>query len=179
VTTNEEQPRVIGYEILRRVAPSEIPQHTRNPRTARAVLGARESRYLLPPGIDIFELGILDTAGRYELLPIDARDRPLWDHVIHLLVTADQVARQRALLLRAYRTLCTSILEADKLKTSVAEWSERRAAHPIFGLLRLKTIEVWRTMRQPSQVLTEREIDELHAEVALRVAAKIRAHVIR
>jgi hypothetical protein len=142
------------------------------------VLGARESQYVIPPGIDLFELGILDTAGRYELLPIAERDRPLWDRVIHLLVTADEAARQRELLLRAYRTLCATIVESDELRTSVAEWSQRRAGHPLFGMLRLTTIDVWRAMRRPSQALTERAIDELHREVARRVAAKIGARLI-
>ena len=176
---NPPDPRVIGYEILRRVDQAEVPGYPLNPRTERGVLGAQGKRYLVPPGIDLFELGLIDAAGCFELLPIDANNKPLWDGVIHLMVTEAQAERQRGLRLRSYAALHAMILEADELEASVAEWSERGVMHPVFGMIRLETIEVWKAMRHGSEPLSEHDLDALQASVARRVAAKIRAHVIR
>jgi hypothetical protein len=153
--------------------------YTLSPRSERAVLGAYEGRYLVPPGIDVLELGIIDTAGQFELLPIVHGDKPLWDEVTHLLVTAAEAERQRGLVLRSYRALCARIAEADSLRSSVAEWSRRRAAHPVFGTIRFETIAVWKSMRHGTEALVELELDRLHAEVARRVAVKIRARLVR
>jgi len=142
------------------------------------VLGARERRYLVPPDVDVFELGLIDRPGPHELLPIDEDDKPLWDDVIHLLVSEAEVARQRELLRKAYRALCGMIAEADELEASVAERSRRREAHPIFGMLRLATIDVWAARRRGQARLGVRELDALHAEVARRVAARIRAYLV-
>lgn len=179
VKANTPDPRVIGYEILRRVGQAEVPDQPLDPHTERAVLGARDGRYLVPPGIDILELGLISAAGRFELLPIDANDKPLWDEVVHLLVTEPQAERQRGLLLRSYKALHAMIQEADELDAAVAEWSARGTAHPVFGMLRLEAIEVWKTMRHGTEPLSEPELDALHAAVARRVAAKLHAHVIR
>lgn len=170
---------MIGYEILRRVEQAEVPDHPLDAHTERAVLGARDGRYLVPPGIDILELGLISAAGRFELLPIDGNDKPLWDEVVHLLVTEPQAERQRGLLLRSYKALHAMIQEADELDAAVAEWSARGAAHPVFGMLRLEAIEVWKTLRHGSEPLSEPELDALHTAVARRVAAKLHAHVVR
>ena len=170
---------VIGYEILRRVLPWEVPEHPLDLRTERAVLGTREGRYLVPLHVDVFELGLLAAPGRYELLPIDADDKPLWDDVLHLLVTTAQAERQRALLLRAYRALHAMIPDAAALESSITEWSRRGSAHPVFGMLRLETIEVWRSTRRGREPLSQRELDALHMDVGRRVAARIGADVIR
>lgn len=177
--TKAPHPNVSGYEILRRVTPSEVPNHRVDPRTERAVLGSREGRYLVPPRIDIFELGLISIPGHYELLPIDLHDKPMWNDVVNLIVTKAQAEQQRALLLRAYRSLHSIIQEADELESSINEWSNRGDTHPIFGMLRLETIEVWRLMRRGNKPLSNRELDALHMEVARRVAVRIRAHVIR
>jgi hypothetical protein len=143
------------------------------------VLCAPDGRYLVPPGIDLFELGVIDMPGRYELLPIDENEKPLWNGVVHLLVTEAQAKRQRKLVLRAYRTLHAMIREAEELASSVAVWSERRQTHPVFGMLRLETIEVWREHRRGTSPLGERELEALYMRVARRAAARIRAHLIR
>ena len=171
-------PSVIGYEILRRVERAELSGYPLNPRTARAVLGARNRRYLVPPGIDLFELGLLDTAGRYELLPIDVDDKPLWDEVVHLVVSDAQVERQRQILRRSYRALHAIIWEASKLESSIAEWSRRGETHPVFGMLRLETIEVWKSMRHEIEPLNESRLGSLRARVVHQVAASVRAHII-
>jgi hypothetical protein len=178
VKTKAPQPGVLGYEILRRVAQSEVPDIRIDPRKERAVLGSRESRYLIPPNVDIFELGLLTSPGQYELLPIDGNDRPLWDSVIDLLVTEAHAERQRTLLLRAYRALHAMIREARELETSVNEWSWRGETHPIFGMLRLATINVWRSKRRGREPLGDDELDALHEEVGRRVARRIRAHIL-
>lgn len=170
---------VIGYEILRRVEPSEVPGHRLDPRIERAVLGAPGGRYLVPPGIDLFELGLIDASGQYELLPIGGDERPRWDEVTHLLVTPRQAGEQRSLLLRSYRMLHAMIAEADELEASVAAWSERREAHPTFGMLRLETIQVWKSRRGDIAARSEATLDRLRREVAQRVAVRIGAHIIR
>jgi len=81
--------------------------------------------------------------------------------------------------LRAYRALHSIIQEADELESSITEFSRRGETHPVFGMIRLETIEVWRSMRRGTKSLSDRELDALHMEVARRVAARIRAHVIR
>jgi hypothetical protein len=179
VKTKTPRSGVLGYEILRRVAQSEVPDIPIDPRNERAVLGSRKSRYLVPPSIDIFELGLLTNPGQYELLPIDADDKPLWNDVVNLLVTEAHAHRQRALLLRAYRALHAMIREADELESSINEWSRRGETHPIFGILRLTTIDVWRSNRRGREPLTEDELDALHWKVGRRVAKKIRAHIVR
>jgi hypothetical protein len=178
VKANRSRPRIVGYEILRRVEPGEVPGYPLDPRKDRAVLGAGEKRYLVPPDVDVFELGLIDRPGPHELLPIDENDKPLWDDVIHLLVGEAEAARQRELLRKAYRALCGMIAEADELESSVAEWSRRRETHPVFGMLRLATIDVWAARRRGLGQLGVRELDALHAEVARRGAARIRAHLV-
>ena len=143
-----------------------------------AVLGAPERTYVVPPGVDVFELGIIDRPGPHELLPIDEVGKPHWDEVVHVLVTEALAHGQRELLLRAFRALCRTIREAGELETDVAAWSRRGKAHPIFGMLRLATIDVWASLRRPGQRLGERELDTLHAKVARRVATRIGAHVV-
>jgi hypothetical protein len=178
VKTKRSSPRIIGYEILRRVEPGEVPGYPLDPRKDRAVLGAREKKYLVPPDVDVFELGLIDRPGPHELLPIDQNDKPLWDDVIYLLVSEAEATRQRELLRMAYRALCGMIVEADELEASVAEWSRRREAHPIFGMLRLATIDVWAARRRGQGQISVRERHVLHAEVARRVAAQILAHFV-
>jgi hypothetical protein len=143
------------------------------------VLGAREGRYLVPPGIDVLELGLIDTPGLFELLPIDRRDKPLWNEVTHLLITPAEAERQREIVLRSYHILCDRIAEAEELRSSVADWSRRRVAHPVFGTIRFETIATWKSMRRGAGPLDERARGRLHAEVARRVAARIGAHLVR
>lgn len=103
----------------------------------------------------------------------------MWNDVVNLIVTKAQAERQRTLLLRAYRALHSIIQEADELESSITEFSRRGETHPVFGMIRLEMIEVWRSMRRGTKSLSDRELDALHMEVARRVAARIRAHVIR
>ena len=63
----------------------------------------------------------------------------------------------------------------DRTGASVAERSRQREAHPIFGMLRLATSDVWAARRRALGQLGVRELDFLHAEVARCVAAQIRA----
>lgn len=173
----DSDPQLIGYEILRRVPPgggSRIPfDPPIDPTRERAVLGPPDGRYLIPPGIELFELGIIASAGRYELLPIDAAESPLWHAITDLVVTEDEARRQRRLLLRCYRILHATIREADALEAEVIARRGRGEMHPIFWMLRFETIEVWKQRRRVSEPITDRELDLLHAAVARRVAARI------
>jgi hypothetical protein len=149
-----------------------------DPKRERAVLGSPAGRYLVPPGIDLFELGVIARAGRYELLPIDVADRPLWHAIIDVMVTEDEALRQRRLLLRCYRTLYATIREADALDAEVTAWRSRGEMHPIFWMLRVETIEVWKHRRRTSEPLRDRDLDLRHAAVARRVATRIEAPLI-
>jgi hypothetical protein len=172
--------RLLGHEILRRVTRADVPaNYPLNPRTDRAVLGALEGRYLVPLGIDILELGLIDTAGRFELLPIDRRDKPLWDQVTHLLVTEAEAERQREILLGTYRALYARIAEAELLRSSVEEWARARVAHPVFGTIRFETIATWKSRRRGTRPLSAHALDRLRAEVARRAAARIGARLVR
>jgi hypothetical protein len=175
VKANASQPSLIGYEILRRVEQAEVPGYPLNPDTQRAVLGTRAGQYVVPPGIDVFELGLLDTPGQFELLPITLDEKPLWDDVIHVLVTETQAEHQRSILFRSYQALHDLIIESDELDASITEWSARGATHPIFGMLRHATINVWKANRHGHEPLSERELDALHDRVARQVAAQINA----
>jgi hypothetical protein len=96
----------MGYEILRRLTRAEMSRYpSLDFRTQRAVLGTRSAKYLIPLGIDLFELGLIDTPGRFELLPVTADEKPLWGAVIQLLVSEAEADRQADLLLRSYRAL--------------------------------------------------------------------------
>jgi hypothetical protein len=170
-TPSAPYPRLIGYEILQRIGHADVPGHSLNPRTERAVLSSREGRYLVPPGIDIFELGLITKAGSYELLPIDVDDKPLWNEVSRLIVTQKQATQQRELLLRAYRVLHDLLLEPNELEASITESSQRNETHPVFGVLRQAIIEVWKSMRRGNEPLSESDLDRLHVSVAQHVAA--------
>jgi hypothetical protein len=143
------------------------------------VLGSREGTYLVPPGIDVLELGLVSTAGRFELLPIDRRDKPLWNEVTTLSITRAEAERQRGIVLHTFGLLCERIVEAEALRASVADWSHRHAGHPVFGSIRFETIATWNSMRHESEPLGERALDRLHAEVIRRVAARIGARLVR
>jgi hypothetical protein len=60
VKAKHSRPRIVGFEILRRIESGEVPGYPLDPRKDRAVLGAREGRYLVPPDVDVFELGLID-----------------------------------------------------------------------------------------------------------------------
>lgn len=168
---------MIGYEILRKIKQSDAPWFPIDHLTDRAALGTRSGvPYLVPLGLDIFELGLVDMAGPFELLPITSDQQELWDDIVHLLVTEAQAEQQRALLLRLYRTLHEMILEADYLESTV---KERGMGHPVFEMLRVATIDVWKAQRRGNEPLTERTLSALHTRVARRVAVEIRAHIIR
>lgn len=162
--------------MTREEVPADYPL---NPRTDRAVLGAREGRYLVPAGVDVLELGLISRAGNFELLPIDRRDKPLWEEVTHLLITQAEADRQRGIVLRSFHALCGCIAEGDALRSIVAEWSRCRTTHPIFGTIRFETIATWKSMRRGITPLSERELEDLHADVARRVAIRIHAHLTR
>lgn len=167
---------VIGYEILRRVRPSEVPGFPLDP-SHRGVLGTYSGKYLVPPGIDLLELGLIDSPGAYHLLPIDSNETPLWDAVIDVIVSEKQAKEQRKILFRSYDALHDMIVEADELEANITEWSQHGKTHPIFGLLRLEIIEVWK-LHRGNQLLSERHRAMLHARVAQGVARKIGAHVM-
>jgi hypothetical protein len=178
----DSAPTVIGYEILRpfphgngSAVPFDPPSRRKH---ERAVLGPPDGRYLLPLGVDLFELGLIARAGRYELLPIDVADNPLWHAVTDVMVTPDEALRQRRLLLRCYRTLHATIREADALEAEVIARRNRGEMHPVFWMLRLETIEIWKQRRRGSEPITDRDLDLFHAAVARRVATRIEAHLI-
>lgn len=174
------KPRVAGYHILRRVKPQEAPWYPLDPQVEYAILGTVSASYFVPPGIDVFELGLIDRAGPFELLPIMSNQEVLWDQTIRLLVTQAQAECQCAIIMRSYRALRDMIREAEWLEASVAQWAQSGTGpHPVFGLLRLAMIAVWKVKRRGCTPLTEDELEALQALVARRVATKILADIVR
>jgi hypothetical protein len=180
VKANASKPRIVGYHVLRRVKPREAPWYPLDPQVEYAILGTLSASYFVPPGIDVFELGLIDRAGPFELLPIMSNKAVLWDETIRLLVTWAQAERQCAIIMRSYRALCDMIREAEWLEASVAEWTRSGTGpHPVVGLLRLAMIAVWKAKRRGCAPLTEDDLDALHVLVARRVATKILADMVR
>jgi hypothetical protein len=70
------------------------------------------------------------------------------------------------------------IVEANELEASVAEWTRRGEAHPVFGMLRLATIDVWAS-RWGIGPFSERVRTALRTEVVRRVAVRIRTRLVR
>jgi hypothetical protein len=180
VRAKASKPRVAGYHILRRVKPQEAPWYPLDPQVEYAILGTVRASYFVPAGIDVFELGLIDRAGPFELLPIMSSREVLWDQTIRLLVTQAQAERQCAIVMRSYRALRGMLREAEWLEASVAEWTRSGTGpHPVFGLLRLAMIAVWKAKRRGCAPLSEDELDALHALVARRVAIKILKDFVR
>lgn len=179
VTESASERRLIGHEILKRVAQADFPRYPVNPLTTRGVLGACGERYLIPPGVDPLELGLIQVPGNYVLLPVDTDDTPMWDAVVNFQVTEAQAVRQRQLLMRSYQALHDMIGEADELDASVSEWSRCGRTHPVFGMLRLEIIRAWVESGHEAGPLSAAERIALDRSAAVRVAARIRAHVVR
>jgi hypothetical protein len=95
-----------------------------------------------------------------------------------LLVTEAQARQQRSILMRSYQALHEQIVEAEVLEADIDEWSGRGATHPIFGIIRLETIETWKALRRGTEPLSEAERARLHDSVARRVADRIGAQLI-
>jgi hypothetical protein len=64
-----------------------------------------------------------------------------------------EAERQRGIVRRSYHELCVHIAEADELRCSLAEWSSRRVAHPVYGTIRFETVATWKSMRHGTEPL--------------------------
>lgn len=168
--------RIIGCEIHRKVAQSEIPSHLAlKARETRGVLGKDGYKYVVPPGVDPLELGVIVSAGQFELVPITFDGNPLWHETINLLVTEDQAARQRSIVMSFYHALLDHMpYDAPDLEAGVQAEAKRGETHAIFGLLRRAAIETWAEHRVGSDPLDEPQRERLHAGVARRTAALLR-----
>jgi hypothetical protein len=168
--------RIVGYMIGRKVNQSEIPSTI--PVKARDVvglLGHGDMQYMVPPGVDILELGVIAQPGQFVLIPCNADHRSLWDETVTLVVTAEQAAVQRGITTRFYEALLAHLPhDADDLKAGVAVNSEREKLHPVFGFLRRAAIETWARERRASDPLDEAERKRLDVAVACRAAALLR-----
>ena len=107
-----------------------------------------------------------------------------WSFSMRSVTLVDLSARRRCptplgIVSRSYRLLCERIAEAEVLRSSVADWTCRGIAHPVFGTIRLETITTWKSMRRGTAVLGDRVLDRLHAEVTRRVAVRIGARLVR
>lgn len=167
---------IIGHEIHRKVAQSEIPSHlSLKAHEVRGVLGADGYKYIIPPGIDPLELGVIVNAGQFDMVPVDRENKPLWNESINLLVTEDQAAQQRTIVMYLYHALLDYLPhDASDLEAGVQAEAQHGGTHPIFGLLRRAAIETWAEHRGEAAVLGDDERERLYAGVARRTAALLR-----
>lgn len=168
--------RIIGHEIHRKVVQSEIPSYlSLKPQEVRGVLGKDGYKYIIPPGIDPLELGVIVNAGQFDLVPIDRENHPLWNESINLLVTEDQAVRQRNIVMDFYHALLDHIPhDAPDLEAGVQAEAKLGGTHAIFGFLRRAAIETWAEHRSQSVLLDDHEYERLLAGVARRTAALLR-----
>jgi hypothetical protein len=162
--------QIAGYQIARRVTQDEIPSSTPFPaKDAVGVLGSGGAPYSVPPGVDVFELGIIANPGRFLLIPNNAHGETLWDQTVDLLVTEEQAVAQREIIERFYDALLAQIpYDAADLEAGVASSSERRKRHPVFDVLCRAALETWSTERRPAEPLDDIERKRLELAVARR-----------
>jgi hypothetical protein len=170
--TSSGPAQLIGYKIARRVEQSEIPATI--PVRAKDVVGLLGSvHHLVAPGIDVLELGILGSPGRFLLIPHNADHAPVWEETIDLLVTQEQAAAQRNISDRFYAALLEVLPhDAADLQAGIAsQWEQERQVHPVFSLLCRAAVEIWAIERRPAEPLTDAERQRLEGAVARRAVA--------
>lgn len=155
---------------MRKVSQDEIPSTIPlKSRTARGTL------WTIPPGLDPLEIGLIQSAGRFELLPIDVGDKPLWGEVTHLVVTDNEARRQRDILFGYYDAMLRILPDdAADVDISVREVQDSGETHPIFQLLRQAALETWIDNRKGTGPLTEAQREKLNMSVARRATAMMR-----
>jgi hypothetical protein len=158
--------RIRGYEILRKVRKEEVPADIPLNKGLRGSYG-----YLVPPGIDLLELGLIHKAGHYELLPIDADDKPLWDEVTNLIITESQAAEQIEITFAAARALL-DLMPDDAADLDIMLQGKYPDFRPsLLFLLGEAAVDTWTELRRGSAPLDEAERLRLQAAVTRRVAA--------
>ena len=171
--TSSGPAQLIGYKIARRVEQSEIPATI--PVRAKDVvglLGSNNVHHLVAPGIDMLELGILRSPGRFLLIPHNADHEPSWEETIDLLVTQEQAAAQRNINDRFYAALLDLLPhDAADLQAGVTSDREQRCQHPVFSMLDRAATEIWAIERRPAEPLTNAERQRLEGAVARRAVA--------
>jgi hypothetical protein len=166
---------IIGYWIARKVAQSEIPASI--PVRAKDVVGLLGGGYghhhLVTPGIDVLELGILTSAGRFLLIPVNADRKSVWAQTVDLLVTPEQAATQRDISQRFYAALLAALPhDADDLHAAVtSDREQERREHHVFNLLGRAATEIWALERRPTEPLTDTERQRLEGAVSRRTVA--------
>jgi hypothetical protein len=169
-------PRIVGYWIGRKVTQSEIPTTISvKAKDAVGMLGHGDTQYVVPPGVDVLELGLVANPGQFVLIPFSDDQNSLWDQTHTLLVTEEQAAVQRDINARFYAALLAQLpYDASDLESAVAESRKLGKLHPIFGLLRQAATDTWAAERRPSEQLDDNERNRLDIAVARRAAELLR-----
>lgn len=176
-TDDEPLSSIIGYEIGRRPKLAEIPQELRDRASELlAFMGSDDRNYLIPPGVDPLELGVVATPGEYMLLPINDRREPIWQHLKELHVTRAQADRQLEILTR-FRRACLDALphDAADLEAAIEEATRLGEPHALLGIVRTAAIDVWQRERAAGEPLTPKLAARLDAQVGRRAAELMRA----
>lgn len=180
-TTRTPTPRIIGYQIGRKVDQDEIPSTV--PDKARdlvGMLGFDGASYMVAPGVDVLELGVIANPGNFLLLPLNAYKEPLWKETVTLIVTPEQAAVQRNINARFFAALLAELPhDAADLEAGVASLSERGRVHPIFDAIRRAALETWAQERRVDAPLDDAERRRLDAAVARRTIAWLRGKAPR
>jgi hypothetical protein len=168
--------RIVGYKIGRKMTQSEIPSTIPvKAKDAVGLLGYGNMQYIIPPGVDVLELGVIANAGQFILIPYDAYRKTLWDQTITLVVTKEQAYAQRRINARFYAALLVQLPhDAADLEAGVADNRERDERHPVFDLLRRAATEIWATERRSTKPLDDGERERLDVAVARRAAELLR-----
>jgi hypothetical protein len=170
-------PRIIGYEIGRRPKLAEIPPELRDQASELvAFMGSGGQHYIIPPGVDPLEIGVVASPGDYVLLPIDENGQPIWEHVKELHVTRAQADRQAEILTR-FRGACLNALpyDAADIMAGIEDSTKRGATPALLGIVRLAALDVWRRERTAGERITPALASRLDALVGRRAAELMRA----
>jgi hypothetical protein len=118
---------------------------------------------------------LISNAGQFELIPLNTHHKALWREVIDLVVTEEQAARQRDIMMRFYRALLDHLPhDASDLDAGVKDERARGGPHAVFGLLRRAAIETWAEERRTLEPLDDAERERLDGMVARRAAELMR-----
>lgn len=134
---------IVGYEILREMRPIEFPSgFTKDPRRVGPVYFTQG--YVVPPGVNPLELGLLSSPGLFQLLPVDAMGSLYWNDAIDLPVTKEEATRQTKILLRSYHALLDALpYDAVEIDEAVEAALHAHEEHYILALVRKATIGLW------------------------------------
>ena len=168
-----------GYRLLARVQREDagcvVPTQLPLPGAQSFLVGTDCGPYTLPIGIDPLELGLIVTAGHYDLLPIDPLSRPRRHEARPLFVSEQQAAEQRAIWKRSYEALLAVLPDdAEDIERDVHAHGTQGAFHPCLEALSRSTTDTWCRDRDPTTPLDDVKRERLRQRIAARTLMLLR-----